>query len=112
MEAGTLTDFSIGFDPVESRVLTIKGEAVREILKVKLWEVSLVTFGAQRAARVANALQDPAFAEAEALAREAEDDLAIKLGQATADAHRLGCCDATPAGGLRRSLRGRPDPRQ
>ncbi len=55
IKSGTLTDLSIGFDPLKwDMVQDASGtEPIRHIKEVKLWEVSIVTFGAQRAATMA-----------------------------------------------------------
>jgi hypothetical protein len=51
IKSGTLTDLSIGFDPLEADYAQdFRGETYRILRKVKLWEISIVTFGAQRAA--------------------------------------------------------------
>lgn len=46
MKGKALTDVSVGFDVVDSHVETRNGEAVRIITKAKLWEISIVTWGA------------------------------------------------------------------
>jgi HK97 family phage prohead protease len=74
IESGTLTDLSIGWDPIRWEMVkpeqlskygarrdaitkyTAAGEPVRVVLEARLWEVSLVTFGAQPAARIAASL--------------------------------------------------------
>lgn len=49
LKDGVLTDMSIGFDPVQSYN---GADGYRHITEIRLWEVSLVTHGANRDARV------------------------------------------------------------
>ncbi len=49
---GVVTDLSIGFDPIEHHEEKRNGEAIRVITQARLWEVSLVTWGANPAAKV------------------------------------------------------------
>lgn len=55
IRSGTLTDLSIGFDPIKWEMVQTPGnpDPVRVIKEARLWEVSVVTFGAQRSARMA-----------------------------------------------------------
>lgn len=93
IESGTLTDLSIGWDPIRWEMVKPEalskygarpdamerymamGEPVRVVTEARLWEVSVVTFGAQRAAQLyaaspfrdlplAEGAWDPAAAEA------------------------------------------------
>lgn len=52
MRAGVLDEMSIGFDPVEYHMVKDGQQDVRIITKLKLWEVSIVTFGANKEAKV------------------------------------------------------------
>jgi phage head maturation protease len=70
IESGTLTDLSIGWDPIRWEMVkpealsrfgaradaiskyTALGGLVRVVTEARLWEVSVVTFGAQPAARI------------------------------------------------------------
>lgn len=54
LRAGVITEMSIGFDPVTwySEMDPALGTEVRHITELKLWEISLVTFGANRQAKV------------------------------------------------------------
>jgi hypothetical protein len=81
IKSGTLTDLSIGFDAISWTFAKPKalprdrvtgsqngsGEPVRLLTEAKLWEVSVVTWGAQRAATI------------QAAARRANRDLERKL---------------------------------
>ena len=63
LRAGLLDELSIGFDPVRWETVDVGGEQERHMYEVRLWEVSLVTFGANPEARVtvvhaANALPE------------------------------------------------------
>jgi len=52
LKSGDFDGLSIGFETVESRFGTKPGEPERTLTKIKLWEVSLVTFPANPKARV------------------------------------------------------------
>lgn len=54
MRAGVLDEMSIGFDPVEYHMTKDPetGVDVRVITELKLWEVSIVTWGANREAKI------------------------------------------------------------
>jgi uncharacterized protein len=49
---GVITEMSIGFDPINSYMDTSGSEPVRHISELRLWEVSLVTFAANKEAKV------------------------------------------------------------
>ncbi len=49
---GVITEMSIGFDPITSYLDHSGSEPVRHITELRLWEVSLVTFAANREATV------------------------------------------------------------
>ena len=49
---GVITEMSIGFDPINSYMDRTGQEPVRHITELRLWEVSLVTFAANKEATV------------------------------------------------------------
>jgi hypothetical protein len=52
MREGVLDEMSIGFDPIEYHMTKDGNDDVRIITKAKLWEVSIVTWGANRDAKI------------------------------------------------------------
>lgn len=78
-----ITELSIGFDPLEWSMTDEDGVAVRVITKLRLWEVSLVTWGANSGSKIrdVNALgatPAPAAIFAAALTLDAIDDAALR----------------------------------
>jgi HK97 family phage prohead protease len=61
---GVIDSLSIGFDAIRTSLTKMNGEEIRLLEKGKLWEVSLVTWPANRAARITqvNSRQEPAAA--------------------------------------------------
>lgn len=52
MEQGALSGLSIGYNTKERNFITVGDESIRQLTKVKLWEVSPVTFPSGDSARV------------------------------------------------------------
>ena len=52
MRRGIIDELSIGFDPIRWEQVRDDKEEERHIYELKLWEISLVTFGANRDARI------------------------------------------------------------
>lgn len=70
VKAGVIDSLSIGFDTIKEKVV----DKVRQILEIRLWEVSLVTFPANTLATI-SAIKAAAYA-----LPEGADDLAVELG--------------------------------
>jgi HK97 family phage prohead protease len=61
LEAGVVRELSIGFDPVRWDMVDEPGQShpVRLVHEVRLWEVSLVTFAADKQARILRVEREP-----------------------------------------------------
>ncbi len=79
---GVVDRLSIGFDAVRTSITKMNGEEIRLLEKGKLWEVSLVTWGANSRARIT---------DVNAAARRREDRCDQLLREAEAALHARGC---------------------
>lgn len=52
LKSGELDSLSIGFQVLDAENETIDGETIRILTRIKLWEVSIVTFGANDKAKI------------------------------------------------------------
>jgi uncharacterized protein len=85
MQHGVLGGFSIGFETLDSRP---RRDGVREILSIKTWEVSAVTFPANALARIGEVRSDePALRSLLASLRSA--NVAARTQNEARDAERL-----------------------
>lgn len=79
LRAGAIDGLSIGFKTIRSRIDDRTG--VRTLLEIDLWEISIVTFPMNEAARVAGVKQHPA-ALAPAYGKTEEDEELRELARA------------------------------